>query len=70
MPEKPESRLQFDEESLNELVCPACFGDLRLEEARLACTGCERVYPIVDGIPVLIAERALDADQASTRRSR
>jgi uncharacterized protein YbaR (Trm112 family) len=29
-----------------------------LDEARLVCAGCGRGYPIVDGIPVLIAERA------------
>jgi uncharacterized protein len=36
------------------LVCPVCLASLRAEADRLACTGCGRVYPIVDGIPVLI----------------
>ncbi len=40
------------------LACPACHGDLRLEDARLVCTFCHRAYPVVDGIPALIAERA------------
>jgi hypothetical protein len=40
------------------LACPACLGELRLGETRLVCGGCGRGYPIVDGIPVLIAERA------------
>jgi len=39
------------------LACPACLGALRLDEARLVCVGCGRAYPIVDGIPVLIAGR-------------
>jgi uncharacterized protein YbaR (Trm112 family) len=43
---------------MGELACPACRGALRLEEARVVCTGCERSYPVVDGIPVLIVERA------------
>ena len=43
---------------LDQLACPACLGELRTEVARLTCTDCMRVYPVVDGIPVLIAERA------------
>jgi uncharacterized protein len=48
----------FDASVLSELACPACFGDLLQEPARLACAVCGRRYPIVDGIPVLIVERA------------
>jgi hypothetical protein len=58
--------LNFDATSIGQIACPACRGDLRLEEAALGCAGCGRVYPIVDGIPVLIAERtepALDRDR-------
>ncbi|MGB7547502.1 MAG: Trm112 family protein [Terracidiphilus sp.] len=40
------------------LACPACLDALRREQDRMVCAGCARVYPIVDGIPVLIAERA------------
>jgi uncharacterized protein YbaR (Trm112 family) len=54
---------QFDPSVLSRLACPACHGDLRPEssaqsEPGLVCTTCARAYPIVDGIPVLIAERA------------
>jgi hypothetical protein len=53
----------FDASALGRLACPACYGDLRLETSgldatRLVCVECPRRYPIVDGIPVLIAERA------------
>ena len=41
----------------DQLACPACLGDLRLDGERLVCAGCGRGYPIVDGIPVLIAGR-------------
>jgi uncharacterized protein YbaR (Trm112 family) len=41
---------------LDQLACPACFADMHLEGHGLICSGCQRVYPIVDGIPVLIAE--------------
>jgi uncharacterized protein YbaR (Trm112 family) len=40
-----------------QLACPACLGALRFEDARLTCSECSCVYPIVDGIPALIAER-------------
>jgi hypothetical protein len=53
----------FDEWT-GQLACPACLDALRLEEGLLVCTGCGRAYPIVDGIPVLIAERA----EAGARR--
>ncbi|MGA9061600.1 MAG: Trm112 family protein [Terracidiphilus sp.] len=49
---------EFDPAIAADLACPACHGDLRVEAARLVCTSCGRAYPIVDGIPVLIAERA------------
>jgi hypothetical protein len=42
----------------DKLACPACHGALDFKDAAVACTKCGRVYPIVDGIPVLIAERA------------
>jgi uncharacterized protein YbaR (Trm112 family) len=55
---KPE--LKFDPAAVSELACPACRGDLRADSApaRLICSACGRAYPIVDGIPVLIVERA------------
>ena len=41
-----------------QLACPSCLGTLRLDEANATCADCGRSYPVVDGIPVLIAERA------------
>jgi uncharacterized protein YbaR (Trm112 family) len=43
---------------LDELVCPVCHGMLMLSECGVDCVGCGRGYPIVDGLPVLIASRA------------
>ena len=42
------------------LACPACRSAVReLPDGKgLACTGCRRVYPIVDGIPSLLVESA------------
>jgi uncharacterized protein YbaR (Trm112 family) len=41
-----------------DLVCPVCFEVLRFDELDVVCLGCGRSYPIVDEIPVLIADRA------------
>jgi uncharacterized protein YbaR (Trm112 family) len=40
------------------VVCPACLGELSAGTGTLVCAACERRYPVVDGIPVLIVERA------------
>jgi uncharacterized protein YbaR (Trm112 family) len=58
MPAKLATPTEFDESELARLACPACHGDLCSEDARLICSACGRRYPIVDGIPVLIVERA------------
>jgi uncharacterized protein len=58
MPAQPATPHEFDASILGQLACPACHGDLHLDGARLACGACSRRYPIVDGIPVLIVERA------------
>ena len=39
-------------------VCPACQGALRAAAEWLSCGGCGRRYPVIEGIPVLIVERA------------
>ena len=41
---------------LDQLACPSCLSELKLEEMNLRCAGCGRVYPILQGIPVLIPE--------------
>jgi uncharacterized protein YbaR (Trm112 family) len=40
------------------IVCPACRNKLDYNEPRqtLTCTSCRRIYPIKDGIPVLLVE--------------
>jgi uncharacterized protein YbaR (Trm112 family) len=47
------------EAQLARLACPVCFSALRsVAQGGIACLGCGRVYPLIEGIPVLIAERA------------
>jgi len=47
----------FDASLLDRLACPACLGRFFLGEDQLVCVDCQRAYPIVDGIPALIANR-------------
>jgi uncharacterized protein YbaR (Trm112 family) len=59
-----QSTPSITEQDLQYLVCPVCHAALRLEIQRveasaIVCVGCARRYPIVDGLPVLLAERAL-----------
>ena len=58
MPDDSIPIVPFDANVLEQLACPACLGELRVDGARLVCAGCGRGYPVVDGIPVLIADRA------------
>jgi uncharacterized protein YbaR (Trm112 family) len=53
---------------LARLACPVCHQALVLDipeleldipQSIVRCLGCDRRYPVVDDIPVLIAERSL-----------
>jgi uncharacterized protein YbaR (Trm112 family) len=49
----------IDPELLEILVCPACHAALRPPTADgLECSACGRIYPIRDGIPVMLVEEA------------
>jgi uncharacterized protein YbaR (Trm112 family) len=45
----------------DDVVCPVCYARLRFEKAAVVCSGCARRYPIEDGIPVLIPQRASES---------
>lgn len=57
-PMQSEPLKPFNANAHPELACPVCYGDLRPNGSQLVCSGCDRAYPIVDGIPVLIPDRA------------
>jgi hypothetical protein len=63
MPADSSKNISFDASILDQLACPACLGELCLDGERLVCAGCGRGYPVVDGIPVLIASRATEPSQ-------
>jgi len=48
----------IDKKLLEILACPACKGDVQLKENKLVCKKCHRLYPIRDGIPVMVIEEA------------
>lgn len=52
--------MPVDPRLLEILVCPACHAKVRPTAPAdgLACEGCGRVYPIRDGIPVMLVEEA------------
>jgi len=50
--------MQLTQSTLDLLVCPVCHAALILHSDHIDCTSCHRRYPIVDGLPVLIASRA------------
>jgi len=55
-----ENVTEIDEKLLEILACPKCKGDLALDRERsgLTCLSCHLIYPIRDGIPVMLIEEA------------
>lgn len=53
--------MQVDTRLLDILICPACHGDVRLvgEGEGIECSACGRIYPVRDGIPVMLVEEAV-----------
>ncbi|HST06481.1 MAG TPA: Trm112 family protein [Chloroflexia bacterium] len=45
------------------LVCPVCKSDLTRGPDSLTCQACNRVYPIVNGIPVLLPDGSVPATE-------
>lgn len=59
--------MSIEPELLKILACPVCKTDIKLtaDEQGLKCVKCSRVYPIQDGIPVmLIDEASIDPQRA------
>ncbi len=52
--------MNLDPRLLDVIVCPACRGDLAVDETagELVCSVCERAYPVRDDIPVLLVDEA------------
>ncbi|MFW6365668.1 MAG: Trm112 family protein [Spirochaetota bacterium] len=52
----------IDSKLLNMLACPYCRGNVEYDtkEAVITCQECGLVYPVVDKIPVMIIEKAVN----------
>jgi len=50
--------MPLDPRLLEILCCPACHGDLLEKPAGMHCQGCGLLYPIEDGIPVMLIDAA------------
>ena len=49
----------IDPELLEILACPKCKGDLELiSDKGLCCSNCKLLYPVREGIPVMLIEEA------------
>lgn len=50
--------MPIDPRLLDLLACPVCHVAVAETDGGLRCGGCGRVYPIRDGIPVMLVEEA------------
>ncbi len=52
----------IDKELLDILACPSCKADVVLEkegeEEKIICAKCKLKYPVRDGIPVMLIDKA------------
>lgn len=51
---------KLDQRLLEILACPACKGEVRQVGDTIVCLGeCGRIYPIREGIPIMLVEEAV-----------
>ncbi|MDP3980230.1 MAG: Trm112 family protein [Chlamydiota bacterium] len=48
----------LDKELLDILACPSCHGDIEDLDQKLRCKSCGLLYPVRDGIPVMLIDEA------------
>lgn len=61
--------MALSKELLEILACPRCKGEVVLQddEAGLVCDSCRLVYPVRDGIPVMLVDEAEKIGEAGKR---
>jgi uncharacterized protein YbaR (Trm112 family) len=59
-----EDTMAVDQSLLEILACPKCKGEVALTQKKdgLVCNACRLIYPITDGIPVMLVEEANPLD--------
>jgi uncharacterized protein YbaR (Trm112 family) len=58
----------IDKELLDILACPVCKTEIKqtADDTGLKCLQCHRVYPVKEGIPVMIPDEAtIEPDRAT-----
>lgn len=55
----------MDKKQIEMLVCPECNAKLNYEKSaqQLVCNNCKIVFPVEDGIPVMLIEQATKLEQ-------
>jgi uncharacterized protein YbaR (Trm112 family) len=63
--------MAISQDLLEILACPACKAkvELKPDGSGLKCTGCKRVYPIRDDIPVMLVNEAVVEDEESAGKA-
>ena len=53
--------MTIDKDLLDILACPKCKGNIHLNDKAdgLVCDSCRLMYPIRDGIPVMLIDEAI-----------
>jgi len=53
--------MSISKDLLEIIACPKCKGDVKLTEKEdgLVCEKCKLLYPIRDGIPVMLIDEAI-----------
>jgi hypothetical protein len=51
----------MDKRLMDVLACPLCKGGVEFKDGKIVCAKCRKVYPVKDGIPVMLIEEAEDA---------
>ncbi len=61
--------MPIDSRLLEILICPDCQEPVREldQEQGLECTGCGRIYPVRDGIPVMLVEEASEPTRSAQK---
>ncbi|MCF7873686.1 MAG: Trm112 family protein [Candidatus Omnitrophica bacterium] len=48
----------MDKKLLEILVCPVCKAEVKLVKEEIICQKCGRIYPIKNGIPIMLEKEA------------
>ena len=53
----------LEKELIDILACPECKGPVQLVGEGLVCEKCKLLYPVRDGIPVMLLSEAIKIDE-------